>query len=164
MDIQKLSFNLTFLNFKIEGPMCPRAVFKQWSFAIKNPLFFFFVLVIHYHFKKSILTSAHLSKLFFYSALECASVFQKMYTPQTLKKLMNTKRNGIKRCLDSRFFLNSGINAHGGKSYKCVVLVVKFHFQTKRPLFVLCSIGRDSIILTFSAFQSSDLAIFINIG
>lgn len=44
---------------------------------------------------------------------------------------MNLKQNGIKRCLASRVFLNSGINAHGGKSYKCVVLVAKFHFQAK---------------------------------
>lgn len=44
---------------------------------------------------------------------------------------MNLKRDGIKRCLDSRFFLNSGINAHGGKSYKCVALVVIFHFRAK---------------------------------
>lgn len=45
---------------------------------------------------------------------------------------MNLKRDGIKRCLDSKvFFLNSGINAHGGKSYKCVVLVAIFHFRAK---------------------------------
>lgn len=29
------------------------------------------------------------------------------------------------------FFFNSGINAHGGKSYKCVVLVAIFHFRAK---------------------------------
>lgn len=45
---------------------------------------------------------------------------------------MNLKREGIKLCLDSKvFFWNSGINAHGGKSYKCVALVVIFHFRAK---------------------------------